>query len=956
MTRDIIEFPPFRLDVCDERLWRDDQALSLRPKTFAVLRYLAERPDRLVTRGELFAAIWTGTAVTDDTLSKSIGELRDVLGDDARAPRYIETVPRRGFRWIGSRPAVASREDGAPVAPFVGREAELGALRGALDVALRGRRQVVFITGEAGIGKTTLVEAFLRSLGTPERPVLVARGQCIEHHGPAEPYMPVLDALAQLGAGPSREPLASTLRQHAPAWLARLPSLSATGERPPPERAVATAARMIREAAVALAALTATVPMVLVLEDLHWSDDATTDLLSLLARRGEPARLLVLGTARPVDLVVQAHPLVEVKGELVRQGHAQEILLELLGQRAVAEYLAQRFTPHDFPAALAPLLHTRTEGNPFFVVAALDHLIRHEVLAPVDGRWTLAGDLGPVEAAFPDSVREMIERQLAGLERDEVDVAEAASVVGLDVAAPAVAAALGRDVEDVERRCAELARRGQLLEAAGSERWPDGIMATGFRFRHSLFRTVLYDRVPAARRARMHRSVGERLESGFGSRAGTIASRLAGHFEQGGDLPRAVTYLAKAARRALGRSAPGEAVRGFERAIELNRALPADPERLQERLALTLALGDALHLARGYGSPEGAAAFAEATRLSEELDAVPQQFVALSGLYAFTLTRCRLAEAREHAGRMLDLAARIPLPAFGLMANTLAGMTRYLGGEFPAARELLEHGLTLGAEDPLGTQTDFAVMNESHLACVLALLGHPDQARQADGRARARARETSRYDEAVATFCGAALAAMLRDVSEAAGAAAAAIELTETHGFPMWLPSSRVVHGWAVAVGQRDEAGVDEVRTGLVGLDAVGFERDRTFMLMLFADALATLGRGPEALATVDEALARAEQAGERCCEAELWRMKAGLLGRRRTAAEECLRRALSVARRQQARWWELRATMSLARLWRTQRRTADAAHMLGEIVGTFNEGADTDDLRAARTLLRTTG
>jgi predicted ATPase len=278
-------------------------------------------------------------------------------------------------------------------------------------------------------------------------------------------------------------------------------------------------------------------------------------------------------------------------------------------------------------------------------------------------------------------------------------------------------------------------------------------------------------------------------------------------------------------------------------------------------------------------------------------------------------------------------------------------MTRYLAGEFIAARALLEGALAHPAEQPPGVQTDFAVMGLSHLGCALAILGFPEQARQTDARARARAREAGRYDEAVAAFCSAALAAILRAPEAAERAAADGIAITETHGFPLWLPPSRVVHGWAVAVARRDGAGVDEMRAGLAGLDDVGFERDRTFHLMLLADALVAVGRAGDARTTIDAALDRADRTGEHCCTAELWRLRGELMPRA-SAAEPHLRRALDVARRQSARWWELRAAVSLA----ARCRSDEASRALAEITGWFTEGFDTADLQAATVLLAELG
>jgi DNA-binding winged helix-turn-helix (wHTH) protein len=924
--RQVIEFPPFRLDAADERLSRDAQAVPLRPKTFAVLRHLAERPGRLVTKEEIFDAVWPGTTVTEDTLTKSIRELRIALGDDAREPRFIATVHGRGFRFIAPR---ASR---AAAATFVGREDELRRLESCFATASDGRRQLVFITGEAGIGKTALVDELV---GRLDGAALVARGHCIEQHGGGEPYMPILDALAQLGAGPDRERLAAAVRRQAPAWLGEL-SIEPAGT------TTSTPARMLRELGMALAALAADEPVVLVLEDLHWSDHGTVDGLALLARRSEPARLLVVATVRPVELLVHGHPLAAVKAELVRQGLASELLLELLSSDEVAALLAARLPGHRLPADFAGLLHARTEGSPFLVVAALEHLVRRGALVEDGGRWAVTRDFAGVEAAVPDSVRDMIERQLDAISEVDRELLEGAAVAGAEFAAPAVAAAVARPLDDVEIRLTALARRAQLVDANGVAPWPDGTLAARFRFLHALHRAVVYDRIAPGRRRRLHLRVGERLEVGHRGRTGEVASELAAHFEHGGDAARAVAYLGKAARRALRRAAPAEAARGFEKAFALADSLP-DERRAAERLAQALAVANALQLASGYGSPDAAAAFERARRLAVAAGDEPAELLTLAGLFAFDLTRCRLAEARQDTLRIDELVARLPVPGLPLMASTFAGMRHYLAGELPAARALLEAALGEPIEQPPGVQTDFAVMGLAHLGCAMALLGFPDQARQVDARARARARETGRYDEAVAAFCSAALAAMLRAPAAAEEAAADGIAIAETHGFPMWLPSSRVVHGWAVTIGRRNPAAIDEIDAGIAGLDDVGFERDRTFHLWLLADALAVVGRPDDARTTVDTAIGLAERSGEHCCTAELWRLK-GELAPRRSDAEACLRRAIEIARRQEARWWELRATATLA----ARARNAESSRALAEIAGWFTEGFDTSDLRAA--------
>ena len=342
-----VRFGPFHLDTENACVWRGSEAFHLTPKAFAVLNILLAHPGRLVTKDELWQAVWPGIAVTDAALTVCIREIRQRLHDDARAPRVIETVHRRGYRLIAqtvSDTRVATAALVSPdwrTGPLVGRNAELARLHEHLTRAAGGERRFVFVTGEAGIGKTRVVDAFLARVvetGAAD----VARGLCIEYHGSGEPYLPVLDAIGRFCRGPNGERTLSILGQYAPTWLAEMPRVASpkASETTQPPALGASRDRMLREMGDALEALTADRPLVLVLEDLHWSDHATLDLIAWLARRREPARLLLLGTYRPVDVIVRAHPLRAVAGELALHGLSEEMPLELLSEEDVAAYLA----------------------------------------------------------------------------------------------------------------------------------------------------------------------------------------------------------------------------------------------------------------------------------------------------------------------------------------------------------------------------------------------------------------------------------------------------------------------------------------------------------------------------------------------------------------------------------------------------------------------------------------
>jgi DNA-binding winged helix-turn-helix (wHTH) protein/predicted ATPase len=382
-------FRPFRLDVENEQLWRGSQLVSLRPKTFAVLRCLVERAGRLVSKEELLDTVWPGTTVSDVVPIVCVRELRKALGDDAEAPRFIETLARRGYRFIAplttTQPVIScqlsivSRKGvRSPSLPtqssvlcpqssvLVGRNSELVKLHQLLDRALGGERQFVFISGESGIGKTALVDAFLGGIGNwelgsgpplnqipnpksqiPNPRLWIGRGQCIEQHGAGEAYLPLLDVTGRLCREPSGQEIIDILRQHAPTWLMQFPSLLSTTDVEALQRRTlgTTRERMLREMAEAMEVATATRPFVLILEDLHWCDASTLDFLSFLAHRPEPARLFVIGTYRPAELTPGAPPLATLTQELLQHQQATEIAVPLLTQAEVAAYLSMRLAP-----------------------------------------------------------------------------------------------------------------------------------------------------------------------------------------------------------------------------------------------------------------------------------------------------------------------------------------------------------------------------------------------------------------------------------------------------------------------------------------------------------------------------------------------------------------------------------------------------------------------------------
>jgi DNA-binding winged helix-turn-helix (wHTH) protein/predicted ATPase len=988
-------FAPFRLDPVSQRLWRGEELVPLRPKLFAVLHRLVERAGRLVTREELRAEVWPRAAVSESVLRGTIRELRDALGDDATAARFIETLPHRGYRFVAPvttrhppRAELLSGPQGpSRTAPrrgdgiLIGRDAELARMHEWLQRAARGVRQVVFVTGEPGIGKTTVVDGFLAAVDGVDE-AWTARGQCVEHYGSGEAYLPVLEALGQLCRRPGGEEVIALLSRHAPTWLAQMPGLIGDAELETVQRRVqgATRERMLRELAEALEALTAEKTLVLVLEDLHWSDYSTLDLVSMLAQRRTPARLLLLATYRPADVIVSGHPLHGIKQELRVHEQCEELPLRFLTGLEVGEYLAARFPQQRLPADLGAAIHRSTEGNPLFMVNVVDYWLSQQVLVEVAGQWRLAARVGDIAAGVPESLRQMIEKQLVRLGPDEYRLLEVGSVAGVEFSTAVVADALGENAERVEERCEGLARRGQFLRARGTEVLADGIVTGRYGFLHGLYQQVLYERVAPARRVRLHRRIGEWEETAYGPRVGDAAAELAMHFERGHDAERALRHLAHAGENALRRSAHPEAINLLGKALDLLMTLPETPERAAQELGLQTMLGAALGVTRGYAAPEVEHAHLRAFQLCQQMGETPQCFPVLAGLWGFRFLRAEVHTAGQLAAQLFRVAQSARDSALLLWAHTLQGLTLSMRGELSAGLRHLEEGIALydphlhgpertqvGAQDPKVTCLSYA-------AWTLWRLGYPDQARKRIDETLAWAQELSHpFSSAFGLgFAAAGVGMFLRDAPGVQAHAETLMKMCHEQGFPYWLGWGRVWQGGALAAQGRPEAGIAAMREGMATLQHTGAKLGRSYILAQVAEAHGTLGQANEGLALLAQALALVESTGERWYEAELHRLQGELLlqterqprsrrggkktgriaGELEDSVEACFRTAIEIARRQQARSLELRAATSLSRLWQRQGKRRQAHEMLSAIYGWFTEGLDTPDLCDAHALL----
>src|SRR6516162_7826766 len=725
-------FDGFRLEPPPGGLWRGDVQLAVRPRSLAMLRYLVAHAGRVVTKAELRQHVWGGTHVSDTVLRVSVQEIRAALGDAAAAPQYLETVAQQGYRFrLGEEP-----EDPLPLTagPIVGRQQEVARLEDWFQRATQGTRQLVFVSGDVGMGKTTVVEQFLAqcAAGSVGR---IGRGQCAEHYGEGEAYLPVFEALWQLSHGPARDAILAVLRRYAPLWLVQLPGLVSEPELEQLQRQVAgaTPARMLRELAQALEVLTADTSLVLVLEDLQWSDRATVDLLAYLAQRREPAHLLVLGTYRPGDLVLHAHPLHGLVQELGGRGLMHELPLEPLLAADVAAYLAGRLGGPVAPALVAGV-HARTDGHPLFLVTLVEHLVQQRLLARGAGQWTLRPGGEVRVAELPEEVRQLLLRRLATLPAAAREVLEVASVVGPAFAAAAVAAGTQDTVEAVDAVCDGLVTEQRVLEDTGVTVWPDGTRGGTYRFHHALSQQVLYEALGPTRWAQLHRQVGTRLEVGYGAQAGDIAAPLARHCERGGEVERAVRFLQQASDNAIQRHAYHEAVATLTKGLAVLATLPESLARARHELTLLLLLGPRLMAAQGYAVPAVGESYTRAQTLAQQVGEPRHHCQALQGLARFQLLRAQVRRADALCQQCVQLASDPPDPTFGHEAALDLGLIAFYWGDPVTARAQLAHRRRRGDTPPplapllLPPEEASGVRHSFYGAMVLWVLGYADQA------------------------------------------------------------------------------------------------------------------------------------------------------------------------------------------------------------------------------------
>jgi tetratricopeptide (TPR) repeat protein/predicted Ser/Thr protein kinase len=457
---------------------------------------------------------------------------------------------------------------------FVGREAEIEKLKKSSTSMLQGSGCVVFLVGEPGIGKSALAEHFLRLLNPHN--VLIGRGRCVEHFGAGEAYLPFLDAVSSFLNGPAKQAFTTILRQFAPTWCTEFPAaFTSTGvlEKSQQEAASASKERMLREISDALNQLSAVSPVLLFLEDLHWADPSTADLLRYLSRKVKTQRMMILATMRAEDVDAGNPPMKACRLELQSHSLSLEIQMNSFSETQVQEYLDLYYSPSSFPREFSSMLFRKTEGQPLFLSGLLQFLVNNGSIEKKNDVWALTKSISDTDLDVPENVRSMIERKVDALNEDDKRVLQFASVEGEEFHSTILSDLLNEEEISLEERLDRIEKKHRLIASSGEKEWPDGSMPTSYRFVHALYQNAFYSSLVSKRRVQLHRMVGESLLEHFGEESTSIANKLGLHFMRGRDFANAAGYFELAGDQARTMFASAEAEVLYAQALSQLREL-----------------------------------------------------------------------------------------------------------------------------------------------------------------------------------------------------------------------------------------------------------------------------------------------------------------------------------------------------------------------------------------------
>jgi TOMM system kinase/cyclase fusion protein len=845
------------------------------------------------------------------------------------------------------------QEDHYELPPLVGRQQEMGLLLERWAQTGEGLGQVVMLSGEAGIGKSRLVQEVKAYVAGESHTQLECR--CLPYYQNSA-FHPVIDLLQRMlqfqredSAEEKLDKLERGLADYRTSEPDIVPLLASLLLVPLPERypplvlsAPQQRQKTLEALLTILLTLAANQPVLFIVEDLHWVDPSTLELLILLIDHVTTARIFMLLTSRP-----------EFRPPWGFRAHVTPITLSRLPRAQVEAMVARVAGNKALPAEVQQQLVITTDGVPLFVEELTKMVLESGLLREREDRYELTDPLPPL--AIPTTLRDSLEARLDRLAGVK-EVAQLGAILGREFSYDLLQAISPLDEPTLQHGLSQLVET-ELLYRRGL---PPQVIYT---FKHALIQEAAYQSLLKRTRQEYHERIAQVLAERFPETVEMQPELLAHHLTEAGLSEPAVGYWRRAGQRGIERSAYVEAISHLTKGLELLNTLPDTSERPLQELILQTNLGPALMATKGFGAPEVQQAYDRARELCQEVGETPQLFPVLRGLSTFYIVRAELQTAHELAEELLRLAQGAQDAAMLVEAYSMLGTTSFYRGKIASARVHLEQAVAL--YDPqqhrshafLDVGTDPGVLCLIYAAHVLWLLGYPDQGLTKSHQAVNLAQELSHpFSLAYALDFAALLHRLRREEQAAQERAEAAMTLSTKQGFPLWLAIGMILRGGTPAEQGQGSEGIARVREGLAAFQATGAEVGRPYFLALLAEVYGRGGQAEERLSVLDEALAAVQKTGERWCEAELYRLKGELVLGRFSAdsaeAETCFRQGIDIARRQHAKSLELRTAMSLSRLWQQQGKGKAAHTLLAPVYGWFTEGFDTADMQEAKALL----